>query len=88
MAINNYKDGDFLRALEEDIEAQNVELREQMAIAIVGALQQTEEHGDMWELVNDMLNIDEGLVSKLEFLISTSFIERNLDKIEGGRYAN
>tara|TARA_R110002012_G_scaffold69495_2_gene179915 strand:+ start:3110 stop:3376 length:267 start_codon:yes stop_codon:yes gene_type:complete len=88
MAINNYKDGDFLRALEEDIKAQNVELREQMAIAIVEALQQTEEHGDMWELVNDMLNIDEGLVSKLEFLISTSFIERNLDKIEGGRYAN
>ena len=82
MAIDYKKESKmFLDEFDQAIRLQQEELRGQMAIAIVGALAQCEEEGDMWELVNDMLNIDEGLVSKLEFLISTSFIDRNIHKI-------
>jgi hypothetical protein len=89
MAIDYKKESKiFLDEFEQVLKLQQEELRGEMAIAIVSALAQCEEDGDMWELVNDMLNIDEGLVSKLEFLISTCFIDRNIHKIEGGRYAN
>jgi len=74
-------------ALKEMEEINQAQLAD-MAIAIVEALQEAEAYGDFFQLVEKMLEIDEGVVSKLELLISTSFIERNLHKIEGGRYAN
>ena len=78
----------FLIALDEEIKMANAELLDKMAEAIVSALRESEEQGDLLELVDRMLTLDESIVSKLEFIISTSFIERNLHKIEGGRYAN
>ena len=78
----------YLDALTEEHEAKAVEMRKKVAMTIINALQLSEELDELWELVEDMAELDEGLVSKLEFVISSSFIERNLDKIEGGRYAN
>ena len=78
----------FLVALDEEMERQTAKMLDEMAEAIVSALRESEEHGDFLELVDRMLTLDESIVSKLEFIISTSFIERNLHKIEGGRYAN
>ncbi len=87
MALDDkYKN--YLDELAKDHEAKAIELRQELALTIMAALKLSEELDETWELVNDMFNIDEGLVSKLEFVISSSFIERNLDKIEGGRYAN
>ena len=78
----------FLSALDEEIKMASEELLDKMAEAIVSVLRESEEQGDFLELVDRMLTLDESIVSKLEFIISTSFIERNLHKIEGGRYAN
>jgi hypothetical protein len=74
-------------ALKEMEEINQAQLTD-MAVAIVEALQEAEAYGDFFELVEKMLEVDESVVTKLEFLISTSFIDRNIHKIEGGRYAN
>lgn len=59
-----------------------------MAAAIVHALKVTEDNGDMEETIRHMLFLDETLVSKLEFIISSLYIEEGLHQIEGGRYAH
>ena len=87
MEINKEQER-FLSALDEEIKMASEELLDKMAEAIVSVLRESEEQGDFLELVDRMLTLDESIVSKLEFIISTSFIERNLHKIEGGRYVN
>ena len=61
-----------------------------LAGTIVSAMQGCEDTDDMWRLVDEMMNIDESLVLKLEFVISSCFIDRNLSTTfaDGGRHAH
>ena len=63
------------------------EVPKAMAAALVHALRVMEDNGDMVETVKAMLELDEGLVSKLEFVIGSAFVEKGLPVFEGGRYA-
>jgi len=73
----------------EDYTLEQEEMQQRaMAIALVQALTVMEESGDMWKTVEIMLNMDEELVTKLEFTIASVFVEKHLAQGKGGRYAN
>ena len=88
MVVNDEELRRWLEDLEEYVSDQEVLHQKAMAAAIVHALRVMEDNGDMMETVKAMLELDEGLVSKLEFVISSAFVEKGLHHIEGGRYAH
>ena len=80
------EDDEQIEFVDTAIRKQHADARIEMAKAVIDVLHQAEAYGDMWELVNDMYDMDEELVSNLEFIISQCFIDKNQPK--GGRYAN
>lgn len=88
MVVNDEELKRWLEDLEEYMGDQEILQQKAMAAAIVHALRVMEDNGDMMETVKAMLELDEGLVSKLEFVISSAFVEKGLHHIEGGRYAH
>ena len=88
MAINDEELKKWLEELQNDMFEQEVVQRKAMAAALVHALRVMEDNGDMVETVKAMLELDEGLVSKLEFVIGSAFVEKGLPVFEGGRYAH
>ena len=79
-------DEEQIEVFNKETRKQNEEFRVRVAQALVDAFRQADNYGDMWKLVSDMYNIDKDLVSKLEFIISSCFIDR--DQAKGGHRAH
>jgi len=74
--------------LESEMEERKAETTRAMAFALLEALRLTEADDEMWQLVEEMILQEPGLVSKLEFTIANVFIEKGLAPRQGEGYAH
>lgn len=77
-----------LDELENDIKLKKEETKIALAFAVLQGIECMDEDGQLWELVEEMMDQNPGLVSKLEFTIASVFIERGLAPRQGEDYAH
>jgi hypothetical protein len=80
------KNGSLISA--QLMEERRIETNKAMAFALLEGLRATDEDNELWQLVEEMMNQDAGLVSKLEFTIASIFIEKGLAPRQGEDYAH
>ena len=59
-----------------------------LACSMVEMLNAIDEEDDMWELVDNLADLDPVIVQKLCFAIHSNFIDREVTKQQGEHYAN
>lgn len=74
--------------LESEMEKRKAETNKAMAFALLEGLRVTDMDNELWDLVEEMMNQDPGLVSKLELTIASVFIENGLATREGEQHAH
>jgi len=74
--------------LESEMEERKAETNKAMAFALLEGLRVADMDNELWQLVEEMMNQDAGLVSKLEFVIASVFVEKGLAPRQGDRYAH
>ena len=74
--------------LESEMRERRIETNKAMAFALLEGLRAIDEDDELWELVEEMMKQDSGLVSKLELTIANVFIENGLATREGERNAH
>ena len=74
--------------LESEMEERKAETNKAMAFALLEGLRVADMDNELWQLVEEMMNQDAGLVSKLEFVIASVFVEKGLASRQGDRYAH
>jgi hypothetical protein len=74
--------------LESEMRERRIETNKAMAFALLEGLRAIDEDDELWELVEEMMKQDSGLVSKLELTIANVFIENGLATREGERHAH
>ena len=74
--------------LESEIKKRRIETNKAMAFAMLEGLRAIDEDNELWQLVEEMMRQDSGLVSKLELTIANVFIENGLAAMEGERHAH
>jgi len=77
-----------IEELESEMEKQKAETNKAMAFALLEGLRVADMDNELWQLVEEMMNQDAGLVSKLEFTIASVFVEKGLAPRQGDRYAH
>ena len=77
-----------LDELENDIKLRKEETKIALAFAVLQGIECMNEDGQLWELVEEMMDQNPGLVSKLEFTIASVFIEKGLAPRQGEDYAH
>ena len=77
-----------IEELESEMEERRIETNKAMAFALLEGLRAIDEDNELWQLVEEMMNQDAGLVSKLEFTIASVFVERGLAPRQGEDYAH
>ena len=77
-----------LDELENDIKLKKEETKIALAFAVLQGIECMDEDGQLWELVEEMMDQNPGLVSKLEFTIASVFIEKGLAPRQGEDYAH
>ena len=77
-----------LDELENDIKLRKEETKIALAFAVLQGIECMDEDGQLWELVEEMMDQNPGLVSKLEFTIASVFIEKGLAPRQGEDYAH
>ena len=74
--------------LESEMKERRIETNKAMAFALIEGLRAIDEDDELWELVEEMMRQDSGLVSKLELTIANVLIENGLATREGERNAH
>lgn len=74
--------------LESEMRERRIETNKAMASAMIEGLRAIDEDNELWQLVEEMMRQDSGLVSKLELTIANVFIENGLATREGERNAH
>lgn len=74
--------------LESEMKERRIETNKAMAFALLEGLRAIDEDNELWQLVEEMMRQDSGLVSKLELTIANVFIENGLATREGERHAH
>ena len=77
-----------IEELESEMEERRIETNKAMAFALLEGLRAIDEDNELWQLVEEMMNQDAGLVSKLEFVIASIFVEKGLAPRQGEDYAH
>ena len=77
-----------IEELESEMEERKAETNRAMAFALLEGLRVADMDNELWQLVEEMMNQDAGLVSKLEFVIASVFVEKGLASRQGDRYAH
>ena len=77
-----------MEELESEMKERRIETNKAMAFALLEGLRAIDEDNELWQLVEEMMKIDSGLVSKLELTIANVFIENGLATREGERNAH
>jgi len=77
-----------IEELESEMEERKAETNKAMAFALLEGLRVADMDNELWQLVEEMMNQDAGLVSKLEFTIASVFVEKGLAPRQGDRYAH
>ena len=77
-----------MEELESEMKEGRIGTNKAKAFALLEGLRAIDEDNELWQLVEEMMNQDAGLVSKLEFVIASVFVEKGLASRQGDRYAH